>query len=203
VRVILGIGNPEVKYRFNRHNVGFMVLDQFAETLSLSFIPSKYDFYYTEDHVNDYSFRLVKPTTYVNNTGIAALQVYNESKIGLEDFLVVVDDVNLETGKIRIREYGGDGGHNGMESIIYHLNNDRFPRMRVGIGNDFEKGEMASYVLSDFTSTEFDILKKTFGQTNILIKEFIEGGYKQMLNTYSRLYSEISNNNLLNKSNGE
>ncbi len=97
------------------------------------------------------SYLLIKPTTFVNNSGIAAKQVLDSYIIDVKDLLVIIDDVNLETGAFRIKAAGSDGGHNGLSSMIYHINSDNFPRIRLGVGNNFEKGMMSSYVLSDFS----------------------------------------------------
>jgi peptidyl-tRNA hydrolase, PTH1 family len=187
VRLIFGIGNPGNRYSQTRHNSGLLLLDQYAQKNSLPFIASKNDYFFAEGKTAQSGFSLIKPTTYVNNSGIAALQAVQEYNISISDFLVVADDVNLETGKVRIRVGGGDGGHNGINSIIYHLNSDDFPRLRIGIGNNFGKGEMADYVLSPFAKEEFAIISGAFCEAVILIDEFIQGGIKQMLDANSKL----------------
>lgn len=201
MRVLLGIGNPERRYRLNRHNVGFMVLDYFAQTHSLTFKASKFDYYLAEGELSRNSFLLVKPTTYVNNCGVTALQVIQNYKTDIKDFLVIVDDLNLEFSKIRIRKSGGDGGHNGISSIIFHLRSDQFPRLRIGIGNYFVGGEMADYVLGDFNEEEKKVLTNTFEASTTLIEEFVFGGLQKMLDANSRLSNvNINNKNMLNKS---
>lgn len=187
MRIILGIGNPGRRYSNNRHNVGFILLDQLAEKYSLSFNPSKGDYYFCEGKVGKNEFSLIKPSTYVNNSGIAASQALQFYNINVSDFLVVYDDINLEFSKIKVKAAGGDGGHNGINSIIYHLQNDQFPRIRIGIGNNFEKGSMADYVLSDFSKEEFEVLKNTYMVSINLINEFIQGGIKQLLDANSRI----------------
>ncbi len=125
---------------------------------------------------------MVKPTTYVNRSGIAALELSEEIDFDLKDFLVVVDDINLPIGKIRIRGKGGDGGHNGLYSLIYQLESDDFPRLRFGVGNNFEKGEMADYVLSPFNEDEMEIVQEKIDFSAQLIEVFIKEGYVAMLN---------------------
>jgi PTH1 family peptidyl-tRNA hydrolase len=187
VRVILGIGNPGTRYSKTRHNSGFLLLDQYAQKNSLTFVPSKNDYYFAEEKTALGGFSLIKPTTYVNNSGLAALRAVEEYNIPISDFLVVADDINLETGKVRIRVGGGDGGHNGINSIIYHLNSDDFPRLRIGIGNNFGKGEMADYVLSPFPDSEIPLISAAFNEAIPLIDQFIHGGIKQMLDANSKL----------------
>jgi PTH1 family peptidyl-tRNA hydrolase len=187
VRIVLGIGNPGKKYLYTRHNAGFLLLDYFAEKNKLNFKASKLDYYYAEGKTGNAGFSLIKPSTYVNNSGIAALQALQKYDAGVQDLLVLNDDVNLPAADVRIKAFGGDGGHNGLKSIIYHLNSNEFPRIRIGIGADFEKGEMADYVLSTFSEDDFKLLKDPFDMGCILIEEFIKGGVKQMLDANSRL----------------
>lgn len=203
MRAVLGIGNPGRKYSLNRHNAGFMLLDYFANQHSLSFSPSKNDYYFVDGSISGSSFLLIKPTTFVNNSGIAAKQAIDSYSIDLKDFLVVMDDINLETGAFRIKASGSDGGHNGLSSIIYQINSDNFPRIRLGVGNKFEKGLMASYVLSDFPNNELNLMENCFGDSSILIREFILGGIKQMLDSNSRLLNNEGNNKSENQLNGD
>jgi len=205
VRIIFGIGNPGSRYQFNRHNVGFMFLDYFANALSISFKPSKSGYYYSEGELDNHSFSLVKPTTYVNNSGISALQAIQNYKIELKDFLFVYDDLNLEFPDLRVRVAGGDGGHNGLNSVIYHLASEDFPRLRFGIGNDFERGKMAEYVLTDFNNEEMSQLKNTFDEGINLVKDFIKGGTKNLLDANSTMAKNknVKNLSIDSKSNPE
>lgn len=187
MRIVFGIGNPGSRYSLTRHNSGFLLLDQYAQKNSLPFVASKNDYFYAEGKTTQNGFSLIKPTTYVNNSGLAALQAIQEYDVTISDFLVVADDVNLETGKVRIRVGGGDGGHNGLNSIIYQLNSDDFPRLRIGIGNNFGKGDMADYVLSPFNNDEFAVVSAAFNFAAVLIDEFIQGGVKQMLDAFSKI----------------
>ena len=194
MRVILGIGNPGNRYKFTRHNVGFMLLDFLAEKLNLKFIPSKNEYYFCEGKINNSKYALIKPSTYVNNSGIAALSVVEHYGIDITDLLVVHDDINLEFSVIKTKVSGGDGGHNGLNSIIYHLISDQFPRIRIGIGNDFDKGGMADFVLSEFSTEEETKLKTIFETSGYLAEEFIIGGRKQLLDANSRLSNNDKNN---------
>lgn len=192
MRIILGIGNPGRRYSFNRHNVGFMFLDYIAVKESISFLPSKGDFYFAEGKINNSEFNLIKPTTYVNDSGKAALQALQFNNSNVEDLLVIVDDLNLNFSEFRVRASGGDGGHNGIASIIYHLNSDKFPRVRIGINND-EKDSYVDFVLSDFSQDEKNSLTNIFDDCMILAKGFIEGGIKKMMDINSTI-KDSSNN---------
>ena len=186
MKAILGLGNPGEEYINTRHNVGFMILDRFAEKYHLQFKPSKHDYYFASGELENFPFVLVKPLTYVNRSGESALDVLNDYKITLNDILIICDDLNLEFGKIRIRKTGGDGGHNGIASIIYSLNSDYFLRLRFGIGRNFEKGEMVNFVLSRFTENELSELTKKYDLAVELMESFILGGSETMLNLLSK-----------------
>ena len=192
MRIILGIGNPGRRYSFNRHNVGFMFLDYLAVKESISFVPSKGDFYFAEGRINNSEFNLIKPSTYVNDSGKAALQALQFNNCDVKDLLVVVDDLNLDFSAFRVRASGGDGGHNGLASIIYHLNSDKFPRIRIGI-NSNQKNSNVDFVLSDFNTEEKNALENVFDECITLINGFIDGGIKKMMDINSTL-KDSSNN---------
>jgi PTH1 family peptidyl-tRNA hydrolase len=192
VRAVLGIGNIGLRYQHNRHNSGFLVLDYFAHNRSVTFRAAKGDYFFCEGDLNQVQYFLIKPSNYVNNSGVAALQFLEKHKIDISDLLVVCDDVNLNMGKLRVRKSGGDGGHNGLASLIYHLNSNQFPRLRVGIGSDFKEVELSSYVLEDFSKDETKILNTVLKDSSILVEEFIIGGIEALLNANSKLYKNGS-----------
>lgn len=187
MRVIFGVGNPGTTYRFSRHNAGFLFLDHLAEKFSTKFNPASGDYYFAGGNLNNHEFLLIKPTTFVNNCGVAVQQVLHKYNIPDTELIVVCDDINLDERVIRLRLSGGDGGHNGLASIIYHLNSDQFPRLRIGIGKNLAEKELADYVLSDFTKKELNHLQESFEKAFLLIKEFILCGAKLMLEANSRL----------------
>ena len=203
MRAVFGIGNPGKRYRDTRHNAGFLLLDRLAEKLNLVFQPSKSDFYFANYSSKNTSFYLIKPTTFVNLSGIAAEDFLDEFQIDIQDFLVVVDDLNLELGTVRIRKSGGDGGHNGLNSIIYNLQDDQFPRLRFGIGSKFEKGDMKNYVLDKFDSETLASLKPNFDFATDIITEFLKNGFKGAQDYYSKNASNIASilNNTKNEGN--
>ena len=201
MRAVLGIGNPGKKYEDTRHNIGYSILNKFAEKHKLYFKASKGDFYIAGSEINASPFFLVKPTTYVNLSGIAANDVLDYYRINLEDFLVVADDINLPAGNIRIRKSGGDGGHNGIASIIYHLQSNNFPRLRFGIGDDFKKGEMAEFVLDKFSNEDYKIINPAINSTIEIIEAFIEGGLDTALNYFSKTNQQSLNTPKTNNNN--
>lgn len=191
MRGIIGIGNPGNSYSLNRHNVGFLILDLIANKYSLKFKPSKKDYYIAKGEVNQIPFALIKPTTFVNNSGLAALQFVDEFEISTQDLLVVVDDIHIEEFDFRLRKSGGDGGHNGLSSIIYHLHSDNFPRFRIGIGKNFDDGNQADYVLSDFVDKDLLKLKDAYLLYERILSGFILDGYETALQEYSRIKNQI------------
>jgi len=199
LRVIFGIGNPGIRYEYTRHNAGFLLLDYFAQKKSLSFIETTGEYFQAPGRIDDLDYALIKPVTYVNNSGIAARQVFDKYNLPPEDFLVVCDDTNLKNNVLRVRLSGGDGGHNGLSSIIYHLVTDQFPRIRIGIGSNPADEDLADYVLSEFSKSELEEIQNTFNKGIQLIEEFVIGGSKKMLEANSILMkSEKQNNSTTN-----
>jgi PTH1 family peptidyl-tRNA hydrolase len=195
LRVIFGIGNPGIRYENTRHNAGFLLLDFFAQKKSLSFKETMGDYFKVQGKIGDQDYVLIKPSTYVNNSGIAARQVFDKYSLAIEDFLVVCDDTNLKNFILRVRLSGSDGGHNGLNSIIYHLKTDQFPRIRIGIGNNPSDVALSDHVLSEFSKIELVEYQKTFKNGSQLIEEFIVGGSKKMLEANSILMKSENQNN--------
>jgi len=193
VRLILGIGNPGKRYQHNRHNVGSMFLDYLANKYSISFIPSRNDYYFAEHKIGENYFSLVKPSNYVNNSGFSAMQAISNYNASIDDLLVVHDDVYLETGTFRLKLSGGDGGHKGINSIIYNLSSEDVVRIRIGVGGkDFSQDNIAEYVLSDFNEDE-KLLNEAFENCSLLAEAFICGGKKQLLDVNSKLVKPNNN----------
>jgi PTH1 family peptidyl-tRNA hydrolase len=195
LRVIFGIGNPGIRYENTRHNAGFLLLDFFAQKKSLSFKETMGEYFKAQGKIGDQDYVLIKPSTYVNNSGIAARQVFDKYSPAIEDFLVVSDDTNLKTYVLRVRLSGSDGGHNGLSSIIFHLNTDLFPRIRIGIGTNPSDVTLSEYVLSEFSKNELVEYQNTFIKGSQLIEEFILGGNKKMLEANSVFIKSENQNN--------
>jgi PTH1 family peptidyl-tRNA hydrolase len=197
VRLILGIGNPGERYQHNRHNVGFMFLDYLANKYSISFVPSRNDYYFAEHKIGENYFSLIKPSNYVNNSGFSAVQAIANYNTSIDDLLVVHDDVYLSTGTFRLKLTGGDGGHKGVNSIIYHLSSEDVARIRIGVGGkEFSQENIAEYVLSDFSKEDEKLLNEVFENCSSLAEAFICGGKKQLLDINSKL---IKPNNISEK----
>jgi len=190
MKLITGLGNPGNIYASTRHNAGFIALDNLALKLGIVFRPGRGDFYLASGKYEGEDFFLLKPTTYMNNSGIAVVQFFeNYSTLEADkDLLVVHDDFNIPLGTLRLRQKGSDGGHNGIASIMYHLNSDEFPRMRIGIGcNDIlKKDEFVDFVLSDFLPDEIGMLNKLMPVFNDCILSFLSEDIKITMNKFNR-----------------
>jgi len=198
LKIIFGIGNPGIRYENTRHNAGFLLLDHFVLKKKINFKETTGEYLEAQGKISDHDYFLIKPVTYVNNSGIAAKQVVDRYNLSPEDFLVVCDDTNLKNYFLRVRLSGGDGGHNGLSSIIYHLISDQFPRIRIGIGGNPQEIALSDYVLSEFSKEELEEYQNTFVKGSQLIEEFILGGSKKMLETNS-IYMKSENQNNSNQ----
>ncbi len=148
--IVVGLGNPGNKYKNTRHNIGFMVADCLAEAHNIKLSPGKGDYFQGKGFIQQESVLIVKPTTYMNLSGIAVKKVLHYYQIPPENALIVCDDFNLPFGKIRLRSKGSDGGQKGLASIICHINTDIVNRLRIGIDDGGIRGDNASFVLGNF-----------------------------------------------------
>jgi PTH1 family peptidyl-tRNA hydrolase len=153
-RLIVGLGNPGPKYADTRHNVGFRVVDALAEHLHITNFSQDHNALVGWGRANDQKLGLAKPLTLMNRSGQAVRPLCNYNNLAPSDLIVVVDDLNLPVGTIRLRPGGSSGGHNGLSDIADHLGTTDFPRLRIGIGDDFGPGEQSDYVLSSFTPSQ-------------------------------------------------
>ncbi|RMG72723.1 MAG: aminoacyl-tRNA hydrolase [Bacteroidetes bacterium] len=155
--LIVGLGNIGPEYHDTRHNVGFMVLDRLAEQLKVSPEPNRYAST-ASGRVRGRQLHLVWPSTYMNLSGKAVRFYLDKHKLTPSQMLVITDDLALPFGKLRLRPRGSDGGHNGLKHIQEILGTNEYPRLRVGIGSDFAKGQQVDYVLDPFTAEEQEAL---------------------------------------------
>lgn len=176
--LIAGLGNIGDEYANTRHNIGFIVLDAFTRLSGVSFQSGRYADV-TRLRVKNKTLVLIKPTTYMNLSGKAIRYWLDAEKIPLENLLVIVDDIALPPGQLRLRMKGGPGGHNGLISIIETLETEEFARLRFGIGNDFAKGFQTEYVLGKWTKAEEELLVPKIGEAVEMIKTFVFTGEGQ------------------------
>lgn len=154
MKLIVGLGNPTPQYAKTRHNVGFEVIDMIANQYNIAVDAAKYKGLYGKGRIEEQSVILLKPMTFMNLSGESVVAAANYYKILPEDIIVIYDDINLDVGRLRIREKGSAGGHNGIKNIITHLGTDAFPRIRVGVGMKPSEMDLADYVLSRFSEAE-------------------------------------------------
>lgn len=162
--LIVGLGNIGQEYKNTRHNIGFLVVDALAEKKDATFEPNKQGDTAKFKH-RGRSFILLKPSTYMNLSGKAVRYWMQKEKIPIERVIIIVDDLNLPFGKIRLRNKGSDGGHNGLKSINQVVGQNNYPRIRIGVGNDFHKGKQVDYVLGKWSDEENDALPMIIERT--------------------------------------
>ena len=183
--IIAGLGNPGKKYENTRHNLGFITIDRLAEKLKVKVNKMKFKSLIGETIIGGEKVILLKPQTFMNNSGEAIREAVNFYKLSTENLLVIYDDVDIPTGKIRIRHSGSGGTHNGMKSIIYLLEDDQFPRIRIGIGSE-SKGDLVDYVLGGFKKEEVAPLEEACDRAVSAAICYVENGIDIAMNRYNK-----------------
>ncbi len=183
--LIVGLGNPGLAYRHNRHNVGFMVADALANKLEIPLKRVKFKAQIGNGKLEDIPIIIAKPLTFMNNSGEAVAPLVRYFKVPLERLLVIHDDMDLPLGTLRMRPSGGSAGHNGMISIFDKLGTNAIPRLRVGIGRPPGRMDPADYVLQDFSRSEEELLSMVIAQAYEAVLAFITTGLEKAMNTYN------------------
>ncbi len=184
--LIVGLGNPDKKYENTRHNCGWMAIDHLADKLGCKVNKIKFKSFVGECRINNKRAMLMKPTTYMNNSGQAVVEAMNFYKLPPENVIVVFDDISLDVGKMRIRQKGSDGGQKGMRSIIYLSGKDTFPRIKIGIGaKPNPDWDLADWVLSRFSKDEGKLLEEMFDNAADAIALMVDGKIDRAMNLYN------------------
>jgi peptidyl-tRNA hydrolase, PTH1 family len=182
--LIAGLGNPGPEYELTRHNIGFLILDRLADNNQISFqtgrLADKAELKYKGKQLH-----LIKPNTYMNLSGKAVSYWLKELKIPKENLLVIVDDLALPFGNLRLRAKGSSAGHNGLKDIEQILSGQDYARLRFGIGNNFSKGKQADFVLSNFEQTEFETLPSIMDKSIEIILSFCTIGIERTMSTHN------------------
>lgn len=182
--VIAGLGNPGKKYENTRHNMGFITIDQLAEKHNIKADKLKFKALVGEGRIAGQKVLLVKPQTYMNLSGESIREVMNFYKLEPENLIVIYDDIDIEAGNLRIRKFGSAGTHNGMKSVVYQLQSDRFPRIRLGIGSQ-KKGDLVDFVIGGFSKEEVPVLEEAVKNAVLAVECIIEEGIDKAMNQYN------------------
>ncbi|MBL7197398.1 MAG: aminoacyl-tRNA hydrolase [Candidatus Omnitrophica bacterium] len=187
MKLIIGLGNPGIRYRWTRHNLGFLVIEEFAKQKEIVWKKQRiFSAYIGQEQIEQEKIILCKPLTYVNCSGEAVKKVVAKYDIDNKDILVICDDLNLPLGKIRIRAKGSDGGHNGLKSIIDCLGTREFSRLRIGIDKPQSARLSATdYVLSRFNREERKAIKEIIARSVQTIEVIIKEGIEKAMNGYN------------------
>ena len=181
MKLIVGIGNPGKEYENTRHNVGFMVLDAYLGDVSYQ---EKFNALYTKKIIDGETVYFLKPLTYVNNSGQAVAAFMKYFDIDIKDLLVIHDDLDEDVGKYKLKVNSSSGGHNGIKSIISHLNSQAFLRLKIGINNKFRK-DTIDFVLGKFSKSEMEVFKGNLETCKDIIDSFVKNGTDKTMNIYN------------------
>jgi PTH1 family peptidyl-tRNA hydrolase len=185
VIVIAGLGNPGSKYSGTRHNVGFDVVDRLAQENNIRVNRLRFKALTGEGFIGTEKVLLVKPSTYMNNSGESIREIMDFYKLEPENLLVVVDDIDIEFATIKLKKKGSAGSHNGLKSIIYHIQKDNFPRLKVGIGKKPPYYDLADFVLSKFSSDERKLVDQAIRKASEAAEEFVKSGIDKAMNEFN------------------
>ena len=185
--IIVGLGNPGTKYENTRHNAGFMALDTLAENIGADVKKLKFKSLTADVSINGVHCLLMKPTTFMNNSGEAVVEALNFYKLTTERLLVIYDDISMDVGRTRIRGKGSDGGHNGIKSIIYLTGSDVFPRIKIGVGaKPHPDYDLADWVLGMFPKEQGEALEAAFKNAAEAAKLIVSGKMNEAMNKYNK-----------------
>jgi len=179
--LIVGLGNPGRQYRNNRHNAGFLLIDRIAREFDLRLETQRFESLVATGTHSGRRFLLAKPQTYVNETGRAIAGLVRYHRIEHPNLLVAFDDLDLELGNLRMRPFGGSSGHRGMRSLINHLGDQGFPRLRIGIGRPPGRLDAAGYVLSNFALDELELVSATLDRALGCVSRFLGDGIEKAM----------------------
>lgn len=185
--IIAGLGNPGAQYEKTRHNIGFIAIDYIAEKLGVRIDRAKFHALVAEAKVGNVRVLLVKPQTFMNNSGVAIGEAAAFYKIPAERVIVLHDEISFEPGNLRIRRKGSAGGHNGLKSIIAHLGADTFPRVKIGVGKKPSPDyDLVDFVLGKFSRADLDMLDTRYADITAAAELIIDGKIDEAMNKYSK-----------------
>lgn len=184
--LVIGLGNPGNRYDNTKHNVGFETVDLLAEKYNIKLSKLKHKALYGDGTIENKKVILSKPQTYMNLSGESVRDMAEWYKIPMQNIIIIYDDIDLQLGKIRVRPKGSSGTHNGMRSVLYHIQSEDFPRIRIGVGRPPEGWDLADYVLSKFSSEERKVINESILQAAEAVPVIIKSGTEAAMNKYNR-----------------
>ncbi|HZK25239.1 MAG TPA: aminoacyl-tRNA hydrolase [Oscillospiraceae bacterium] len=182
--IILGLGNPGPQYARTRHNVGFRVLDQLSAATKIPLYKVGYHAFWGKGTMAGQTVILAKPMTYMNNSGLAAAALARQFKVTADKILTIYDDLDLPLGALRVRAQGSSGGHNGIKSLIFHLQTEHIPRLKVGIDRPSEQN-VIDYVLQSFSAAEEEALAPVLKDAVSAAQLFVREGIQATMNSFN------------------
>lgn len=186
MKIIVGLGNPGTRYEWSRHNVGFLVVNRFAEIHRIVVCTRRFKSLFGKGSVDSQPVVLANPMTYMNRSGEGVSKVVHFFQAGMEDVIVVHDDLDLPFGKLRIKQRGGDGGHQGIRSIIESMGGSNFLRLKIGVGRPPRGMDPAEYVLDDFSQSERSRLDEILSQAVEALKVMLLEGLQAAMNRFQK-----------------
>ncbi len=186
MKLIVGLGNPGVRYAWTRHNIGFQVVDQLAATDHILLAVKRFKLLYGRGTIDSQQVILGKPVTFMNQSGEAVREAAHFFRIESEELVIVHDDMDLPFGKIRFKRQGGDGGHQGVRSVIESMGRDLFLRLKIGIGRPPKEIDPADYVLTSFSSAERLLLNEIIPRAAEALRVLILEGIETAMNRYQK-----------------
>lgn len=189
VKMIVGLGNPGSKYNDTKHNIGFMAVDRIVKDLDVNFTEDKnFKAEIGSDFINGEKIYFIKPTTFMNNSGIAVKALLTYYNISIKDMIIIYDDLDMEVGKIRFRQKGSAGGHNGIKSIIAHLGTQEFDRIKVGIGRPNRRMTVINHVLGKFDKNDEIMILNTLDKVDNAVNYYLQtNDFQKTMQKYNGL----------------
>ncbi|MDO4661905.1 MAG: aminoacyl-tRNA hydrolase [Tissierellia bacterium] len=184
---IVGLGNPGLKYENTRHNVGFITIDKIAEENNIRVNKLKFKALVGQGEISGQPVMLVKPQTFMNDSGKSVKDIFDFYKPDKDKLIVILDDIDIKFGTVRIKKKGSAGSHNGMKSIIYQLGFDDFTRVKIAVGQNESHINLANYVLSGFNKKDVKIVEKEILSAKDAVKEIIENNVDTAMNKFNSL----------------
>lgn len=184
MKLIVGLGNPGKEYENTRHNIGFMAINNYLKENNLDLNKTKFNGKYTETNIKGEKVILLEPQKYMNLSGEVIRDFVKFYKIDIKDILIISDDLDMECGKIRLREKGSSGGHNGLKNIELHLNTNEYKRLKIGVGNN-KMIETKDYVLGKFSKEDFEKIENSIKLSKDIIEDFIDNDFILLMSKYN------------------